>query len=140
MVVAAVALVLLALAWWVAIGPAMATLRGAEAQHRAADEQLQRMLALQAQARALQAQPRQGYDEALRQLEASVQQRLGTTARMMVSGERVTLTLSAVPADALARWLTQARVSARSVPVEARLARNPAGQWSGTLVLNLPAR
>ncbi len=84
------------------------------------------MRSLQAQAQALQAQPKQGYDEALRLLELSVRQRLGTTARMVIAGERVTVTLSGTAPDALAQWLTQARVNARALPSEARLLRNPA--------------
>lgn len=140
MTAAAAGLVLFALFWWTLVAPALATLRGAEAQHRVLDEQIARMRALQQQAQALQAQPRQGYDESVRQLEAAVRQRLGTNARMAIAGERVTLTLSAVPADALAAWLTQARVNARALPAEARLTRNPAGQWDGTLVVTLPAR
>ena len=91
-------------------------------------------------ARALQSQPRPGYDESLRQLETSIRQRLGTTARITINGERVTLTLTGAPADALAQWLVQARVDARSLPSEARLVRNAAGQWDGTVVLTLPAR
>lgn len=140
LVAGAVAVVSLALLWWLAIAPALATVRVAEAQHRTLDAQLQRMLGLQAQARALQSQPRPGYDESLRQLETSIRQRLGTTARITINGERVTLTLAGAPADALAQWLVQARVDARSLPSEARLVRNAAGQWDGTVVLTLPAR
>ncbi len=140
LVAGAAAVVGLALLWWLAIAPALATLRGAEEQHRTLDAQLQRMLGLQAQARALQSQPRPGYDESLRQLETSVRQRLGATARITINGERVTLTLSGAPADALAQWLVQARVDARSLPSEARLVRNAAGHWDGTVVLTLPAR
>ncbi|AEG94652.1 type II secretion system protein GspM [Ramlibacter tataouinensis] len=139
-VAAAAGLLLLALLWWVLVAPALATLRGAEAQHRALDAQLQRMLALQSQAQAMQSQPRQNADEALRALEASVRQMLGAGARMVVGGDRVTLTVSGVRGDALAQWLTQARVNARSLPAEARLNRNANGLWDGTLVLALPPR
>lgn len=137
---AAAVLVGLALLYWLAIAPAAATLRSADTAHRALDEQLQRVLGLQAQARALQALPRQNRDEAQRLLEASVQQRLGTSARTTILGERVTVTLSGTSPEALAQWLAQARVNARAVPSEARLTRNPAGLWDGTLVLNLPPR
>jgi general secretion pathway protein M len=130
----------LALLWWVAIAPALGTLRGAEAQHAALDAQLQQMLALRAQAQALQAQPRQSRDDAMRLLEAAVREGLGPTARMVGSGERVTVTVSGVAPEVLAQWLTQARVNARAVPGEARLQRNAAGLWDGTLVLNLPQR
>jgi len=137
---AAVLLVGLAILYWLAIAPATATLRSADAAHRTLDEQLQRVLGLQAQAKALQSLPRQNRDEALRLLEASVQQRLGTSARTVILGERVTVTLTGTSPDALAQWLAQARVNARAVPSEAKLTRNPAGLWDGTLVLNLPPR
>jgi general secretion pathway protein M len=137
---AAAATVVVALVWMVALGPALSTLRSAEAQRRALDTQLQHMRSLQAQAQALQSQPKLSYDEALRLLEQSVQQRLGATARMVVVGERVNITLTGTAPDALAQWLTQARVNARALPSEARLNRNPGGLWEGTLVLTLPPR
>jgi general secretion pathway protein M len=140
LVAGASALIVLTLLWMVAVAPALRMLRTAEDQHRAADAQLQRMRALQAQAQALQAQPRHNYESALRLLEQSVVQRLGTSARVTVAGERVTITLSGTAPDALAQWLTQARVNARALPSEARLYRNSAGLWEGTVVLTLPPR
>lgn len=137
---AAAAVVAAALVWWIAFAPAIATLRTAEAQHRGLDAQLQRMLALQAQAQAMQSQPRLGHEEALRLLELSIRQHLGVSARYSIAGERVTVTLAGARADALAQWLTQARVNARALPGEARLQRNAGGAWDGTLVLTLPPR
>jgi general secretion pathway protein M len=136
----AAALVALALLWWLLVAPALAVLRTAETQHRSLDAQLARMRGLQQQAQALQAQPRLQPDEAVQLLETSIRQRLGTTARMVIAGERVTLTLTQTPADALAGWLAQARVNARAVPSEARLTRGAGGGWDGTLVLTLPPR
>jgi general secretion pathway protein M len=136
----AAALLAVVVVWLIAIGPALATLRTAEEQHRALDTQLQRMRSLQAQAQALQSQPKLGAEEASRMLELSVRQRLGTSARLVIAGERATITLSGVQPDALAQWLTQARVNARALPGEARISRNSAGLWEGTLVLTLPAR
>lgn len=136
------AVVLLALLWWVLLGPALATLRQADAQHRALDVQLQTMRGLQSEAMALQGQPKLAHDDALRALEASVRQRLGATAQLTVAGERATLTLKGADPDALARWLTQARVNARALPAEARLTRSAGtpARWDGALVLTLPAR
>ncbi|KQT14044.1 type II secretion system protein GspM [Ramlibacter sp. Leaf400] len=136
----AAALVLLALLWWLGIAPALAVLRASDQQHQSVDAQLARMRALQQQAQSLQSQPKQNQDESMRLLEASVRQRLGTGARMAVAGDRVTLTLAGTPPDALATWLSQARVNARAVPVEARLTRGAGGGWDGTLVLSLPPR
>lgn len=130
----------LAVLWWIALAPALATLRGAPEQHRLLDAQLIHMRALQAQARTLQAQPRTNIADGPRLLEASVRERLGDTAQLVVAGERATLTLSSASGDALAQWLTQARANARAMPAEARLNRNTNGLWDGTLVLTLPPR
>jgi len=140
MVLGTTLLVVCALLWWLVIAPAVRTLRAAPAQHAALDVQLQQMLSLQAQAQALQNQPRLAYDDALRALELTIRQRLGTTARYSIAGERVTVTLTGATPEALAQWLAQARVNARALPAEARLKRTAAGQWDGTLVMTLPPR
>jgi general secretion pathway protein M len=136
---AAAVLVGLALFWGIALGPALATLRSAESQHRALDQQLQQMRRLQSQVKAMQSQPRQGREESLRQLEAAIRQQLGLSARYSIAGERVTITLTNTPAAALAQWLSEVRTNARAIPGEARLTRNTAGGWDGTLVMTLPA-
>jgi general secretion pathway protein M len=136
----AAAVVGFALLWWIALGPALGTLRGADAQHRALDTQLQQMRRLQAQARAMQSQPKQTQEEATRQLESAIRQQLGASARYSIAGDRVTVNLSNTPAPALAQWLAQVRTNARAIPAEARLARNASGGWDGSLVLALPPR
>ena len=120
----ALLLVGLALVWWLLVAPPLRTLRTAEAQQRSLDVQLQKMQALQAQAQALQTQTKLGRDEAVRALEASVKQRLGAAGQLAVVGDRATVTLRNVPADALAQWLAQARVNARAIPGEVRLVRS----------------
>ena len=134
LVLAALALLLAALLWWVGLAPALATLRSAENQHQLLAAQLQQMQRLQAQVKTLQAQPRMAFDDARRLLEASVKS-LGTTAQLAVAGERVTVTLKGASADAVAQWLAQVRLNARAVPSEARLVRSAAGTWDGSLVL-----
>lgn len=139
-VAGAAALVVLTLVWLTLIGPALGTLRSATAQHRILDAQLQRVRGLQLQAQTLQSQPKLNHDEAVRQLESSVKDRLGTSARLVAAGDRATLTLSGTAPEALAQWLTQARIDARALPNEAHLHRNSGGLWEGTLVLTLPPR
>jgi general secretion pathway protein M len=138
MVAGGIGVVVLAIVWLLFIGPALATLRSADAQRRTLDAQLQRMGALQQQAQSMRSQPKQSRDESQRQLEMSVRQRLGTSARLTAVGDRVTVTLAGTPADALAQWLAQARSAAHALPVEAHLTRNAAGTWEGSLVLALP--
>lgn len=141
-VLLAAALVSLAVLWWVLLSPALHIWRSAEAETRSLDAQLQTMQSLQAQARTLQSQPRLGPDEALRGLDASVKQQLGSTARLSVSGERATVTLKGASAEALAQWLMQTRINAHLLPTDARLSRNASASasWDGTIVLALPAR
>jgi general secretion pathway protein M len=129
--------------WWVALAPALATLRTAPAQHQILDAQLSAMRQLQAQAlamrEAMQALPPLSREEAQRALEATIRQNLGETARLTLSAEGATLTLSGVSGQALAQWLTQARVEARTLPTEAHLNRQANGLWEGRMTLLLPA-
>ncbi|WP_311221858.1 MULTISPECIES: type II secretion system protein GspM [unclassified Acidovorax] len=126
LVLAAAGLVAVALLWWVALAPALQTLRAAPARHAALDAQLQHMQSLQAEALQLQSAPRARGGDALRTLQTSLTQQLGASAQLTTAGDRATVTLKAVSADALAQWLTQVRATARVVPLEAKLTRSAA--------------
>lgn len=139
LVLLALAVLSLALLWWLALAPALAVLKSAPAQHRTLDSQLQQMQRLQAQAKALQAQPVLSVDATRLALEAALKL-LGPGAQMTLQADRVTVALKDVPAAALAQWLATVRQNAHTAPVEAHLVRNPAGRWDGTLVLNLGGR
>ena len=159
LVLAAGGLVAFALLWWLAVAPALSTLRAAPARHAELASQLQRMQGLRAEAQQLQSAPRNTRGDSVGALRTALTQRLGNTAQLNVVGDRATVTLKGAPADALAQWLAQARSNARAAPVEARLTRSaaPAGsapnapapvklgnaatampRWDGTLVLALP--
>lgn len=156
LVLAASGIVAIALLWWLAVAPALATLRAAPARHAELDAQLQRMQGLRSEAQQLQSAPRNTRGDSVGSLRTALAQRLGNTAQLNVVGDRATVTLKGAPADALAQWLAQARSNARAAPVEARLTRstaaaNPAPsapvlgtpatampRWDGTLVLALP--
>ena len=132
----AAVLVLAALVWWLAISPALLTLRSAASQRLLLDAQLLQMQSLQAQAKALRAKPRIAAEEARRLLDASVKS-FGATAQLQIAGERATVTFKGASADALAQWLLQIRLNVRAVPSEARLLRGASGSWDGTVTLNL---
>ncbi len=142
LILLAAGLVMAALLWIGAIAPALAVLKTADAQHAKLDAQLQNMQAMQAQAKAMQSQPKINTMDASRALEASVKQKLGTAAQVSVVGSQATVNLKAVPAAALADWLTQARTSARAVPIQAALRRSSTepSTWDGSLVLSLPSQ
>lgn len=132
----ALAVVTAALLWWVALQPALTTLRQADARHTQLQAQLATMQALADQARQLKAQPALGRDERLRALEAATTQHLGPQGRLAVVGEQVTVTLNAVPPQALALWLGDLRVNARLTATEARLTRVGAA-WQGSVGFSL---
>ncbi len=140
LVALALGLVVGALVWRIVLAPALTLWREAPQRQQVLDAQMARMQALEAQARMLQQLPRAGRDDARRALEASVQQQLGTTARLQITGDGATLTLSGARGEALAQWLAQARIDARVRPSAAELTRNPAGLWDGSLTLALPER
>ncbi|MBS0339950.1 MAG: type II secretion system protein M [Proteobacteria bacterium] len=116
----------LALVWWIVFAPALKTLRQAPAEHAKLDAQLQQMTTLQAQAKALQAQPRANREEATKALESSVHAGLGPSSQMQQQGggEGVNVVIRGVSAEALATWLAQARGNARAVPREVHLTRS----------------
>ena len=131
------------LLWLVLLAPAIATVRSADQQGRALDAQLGRMQALQLEAAALQKQPVQKYDEALRALTSATSLAFGPSAKLTVAGDRASVTLQDGSADGLAQWLTDTKANAKSVPIEARLTRSPAAgaaRWNGVVVMSLPQR
>ena len=132
---AALALLALALVWFVALRPAIATLRTAQIQGPQLRAQLQDMLQLQAQAQVLQAQPAAQTQDSKSLLEAALPT-LGAAARMSLTGDRATVTLDGSSADDLAQWLTQARLNARARPLELHLTQSQ-GLWKGRIVLQV---
>ena len=145
----AAAIVLIALLWWLAIAPVLQTWRAAPAEHARLDADLARMLTLQSEARQLQSATTLTTAQARQQLESSLTQQLGTTAKLSVLGERVTVTLSNASAASTQRWLGQVRANAHAIASELRLTRDEpakgavpaaAPTWSGNIVLQLPAQ
>ena len=141
LILIATSVVAAALLWFLAVAPALAVLKTADAQRAALDAQLQNMQRLQAEAKALQGQPIMKAAEATRALEASVKQLLGAAAQLSLAGSQAPVTLKGAPAAALAEWLSQAR-AVRAVPVQAKLRRSSTepAVWDGTLVLTLAAQ
>ena len=129
--------------WTLLISPAISTIRESGAQARSFDAQLTKMRAMQQQAVAIQKQPPQKYDDAVRTLTAATNKLLGASAKLVVTGDRANITLQDTPADGLAQWLIDARLSAKSVPVDVRLTRSlqaGAVRWNGVVVMSLPAK
>jgi general secretion pathway protein M len=131
----AIAALTVLLLWSIAIAPALKTLRTVPAQRAELEGQLAQMHALAQEARELRALPPVAPDQSENALRGATT-RLGTGARLNLSGERATVTLSAVDPAALTAWLAEVRSAARARVVELQLNRIGSG-YSGTVVLTL---
>jgi general secretion pathway protein M len=139
---AAAFLVAFVVVWQWAWAPAWRTWQEAPARQAAIDSQTQRMLQWQAQAQGLQKPSTVSRAEATQWLEKNLAD-LGPNAKLSLSGDDVTLRVEAAPALAMARWLSQAREHAQTLPHQAQMqqTQNAAPKevlWQGTVVLRLP--
>ena len=123
----------LALLWWLALAPALRTLRSAPAEIEAAEAQLRTMQRLAAETTELRNTPPVNSEQAAAALRAATE-RLGEQAKLSLQGDRAVLTLNGVATGQLRDWLAEARSGARARPVEASLLRSGNG-FSGTLVV-----
>jgi general secretion pathway protein M len=126
-----------AIVWFIAVQPALVTLREAPAQIDRLDAQLQQMQRLAAESKTLQNPAQISPQQAAAALKAATDQ-LGEAAQLSVVGDRATLTLKGVSGPALRGWLNEARSAAHARAVEAQLVRNPQG-YAGSVVLTIGA-
>jgi general secretion pathway protein M len=125
----------LLLVWWIAVQPALRTLREAPAQIDRLDAQLQQMQRMAVESRELRSAPTVSAEQSAAALKAATD-RLGDRARLTVQGDRATLTLSGIDGGRLRAWLAEARSGARARTIDAQLTRGAQG-YQGTLVVAL---
>lgn len=123
--------------WSVFIQPAWRTISAAPAQLDQLDAQLQQMQRTAAESRSLRNAPPVNLSQAGIALKSATD-RLGDKGKLLLIGDRATLTLNNADSESLRTWLGEARSAARARPVEAQLQRGTQG-YSGTLVVNLGA-
>ncbi len=121
--------------WLLLVRPAWRTLDAAPAQRERADLELLQVQRLAAEARELRAMPPVAPGQAEQVLKSATDQ-LGAKGKLLVAGDRATLTVTGATGEDLRQWLLQARGGARARPVEATLARAGDG-YNGTLVVSL---
>ena len=120
--------------WSIAVQPAARTLREAPAQLDRLDAQLQQMQRLAAESKTLRGAASVSPAQAAAALKSATD-RLADKGRILLQGDRATLTLNGVQADALRAWLSEARSAARARAVDVQLARSAQG-YSGTVVVS----
>ena len=121
--------------WGLGIQPALRTLREAPAAIERLDAELQQMQLLAAESTRLRAAPPVAPAQAAAGLKAAVA-RLGDKARLVMQGERATVSVSGVDGAMLRSFIAESRSAARARPVEAQLVRGAKG-YDGTLVFAL---
>ncbi len=132
------ALLTVALLWFVALQPAVRTLKQAPAEKARLDAQLTEMRALAQEAVQLRTAPALAPEQAIVALQATTEQ-LGAAAQLSLQGERAVVTLQGLDPVKLGPWLEEVRSGARARPLDAQLSNGAAG-LSGTVVLALGAK
>jgi len=130
---AGAAVLLLFVLWSLAVQPALRTITRAPADIDALELQLQTMQRLAAEAGTLRAAPAINPEQAAAALRTATE-RLGDNGKLLLQGDRATLTVTGAGTAALRDWLAEARSGARARPLEANLTRGAQG-YSGTLVM-----
>jgi general secretion pathway protein M len=128
-----------ALVWFIALAPALRSLKTVATQSASLAADIDRMQALQARAKVLQAKPTLAPQESLRALQTAAG-KLGATVSLQVVGEQATLTIKKLGALPLGQWLSPQTGPGLS-PIEAHLKRDTGSiepVWSGTLIYRLP--
>lgn len=123
------------LLWFIAVAPALRTLRDTPVQRDRLETVLSAMQRQAAEAKTLRAQPGIPLSQAQTALTAATE-RLGTQARLVITGDRATVTFTGVEGAALLTWLGEVRSGARAKPVEAQLKRLGKA-YDGTMILSL---
>jgi general secretion pathway protein M len=121
--------------WLVLLQPALRTLRETPAELDRLDLQLQQMQLAAGEMQTLKAASPVPAEQAAAALRAATTQ-LGEKAKVVVQGDRATLTFTGVAPDALRAWLGEARSAARARPSDAQLVKAAAG-YSGSITVVL---
>jgi general secretion pathway protein M len=135
LVVVAAWVVAVSLTWLLAVAPAWRVVQLAPATLDRLDAQLLQMQRHAAEVRSLRAMPPVAPAQSQAALKAATDA-LGGAARLVVAGDRATVTFTNTNGTQLRNWLVEARGAARVRVVEANLSRGPQG-YSGTVVVAL---
>ena len=126
----AVALALLVV-WLIAIQPALRTLRQAPVELGRLDQQWQQTQLAAFESESLRNATPVPPAQAAEALRAATE-RLGSQAKLVVQGDRATLTFTGIAFEDIRAWLGEARSGARARPVEAQLLKAASG-YSGSI-------
>jgi general secretion pathway protein M len=119
--------------WMIAIQPALRTLREAPVELARLDQQWQQTQLAAFESEGLRNATPVPPAQAAEALRAATE-RLGSQAKLVIQGDRATVTFTGVAFEDLRAWLGEARSGARARPVEAQLLKAAAG-YSGSIAV-----
>ena len=125
----------LLLIWWIAVQPALRTLRESSIEIERLEQQTQQVQLAAAEMQTLRSASPVPTEQAMAALRSATT-RLGDKAKISVQGERATLTFTTIPAEALRAWLGEARSAARARPLEAQMLKSGPG-YSGSITVSV---
>jgi general secretion pathway protein M len=126
----------LLLLWFIGVAPAWRSVSTAPARLDQLDAQLQQMQRLAGEVASLRALPPVGGLQSQSALKGATDA-LGAAGRLLLGGDRATVTFTNATGTQVRDWLAEARSAARVRPVEANLTRGPQG-YSGTIIVQMP--
>lgn len=137
LVATVLALALLSALWWGLLYPSWKLWKAGDVQQAKWEQSLQNIQAAGKRADALRTLPAMTTAEAKTALQNSLQTFGGAAQVNWVGNTQARIVLTNVKPDALAQWLTEARLNALSIPENSELTLSAAG-WSGTIQMRLP--
>lgn len=132
-VLLALYLLIIAFIWLVLVSPAFQILKNFTSENLALDKEIQVMQKLAQEAKTLQSEPKEtpsNFEASLKTLSENITPGKVTTAS---SAEKITVTLNAVNAQNLAKWLEALRIELHNKPIETQL-QFQQGNWTGVVV------
>lgn len=132
-VLLAVYLVITAFIWLILVSPALQILKNSTVQNLALDKEIQAMQKLAQEASNLRSEPFElpsNLEASLKSLSENFIPGKSTTTS---SAEKITVTLTAVNAQNLVKWLEALRVELHNKPIETQL-QFQQGNWSGVVI------
>lgn len=121
--------------WLVAIQPALRTLRETPAELARLDEQMQQTTLAANEMETLRSASPVATEQAVIALRAATAS-LGDKAKLVVQGDRATLSFTGLASESLRSWLGEARSAARARPVEAQLVKAASG-YTGSITVTV---
>ncbi len=129
-------IVLLAFAvWLIFLQPALRSLHDSPIELDLLDQQLQQMQLAAVEMESFRGAPPVSPTQASSALRAATE-RLGSSAKLVLQGDRATLSFTGVAFEDLRAWLAETRSAARARPVEAQMLKASSG-YSGSVTVVL---